>query len=263
MKKFRRHIAVLLSILALGLSAPQLSAQGGTRPTPCPGEITERTLGILEFWHRGYKWPGRFKLRMAVANGQGYYVPGGGTSYLISLNGKGIWDNAGLIVNCQAEEWFDAFGLHVDIWYHVHQYLGRVRERCEGSGAGGNWSTEVPMTGPYENEEYGSSIYDPYQTTSPGPNYVDPAYYMEHGNYIFTPLYSEADFESFSGHGSCGGGSTGGGSSGGGGSSAGEGDTWPGAGGTTCHYEYLVVEVSYDDGETWSVLWEGTTAVCE
>jgi copper homeostasis protein CutC len=36
-----------------------------------------------------------------------------------------------------------------------------------------------------------------------------------------------------------------------------------GSGGTTCHYEYMVIEVSYDDGKTWSVLWEGTTAVCE
>jgi len=25
----------------------------------------------------------------------------------------------------------------------------------------------------------------------------------------------------------------------------------------------MVIEVSYDDGKTWSVLWEGTTAVCE
>jgi hypothetical protein len=34
-------------------------------------------------------------------------------------------------------------------------------------------------------------------------------------------------------------------------------------GGGECHEEYVVIEVSYDDGITWSTLWEGNALVCE
>ena len=33
-------------------------------------------------------------------------------------------------------------------------------------------------------------------------------------------------------------------------------------GGATCHDEYIYVEVSYDGGVTWEVLWEGWAQVC-
>lgn len=33
-------------------------------------------------------------------------------------------------------------------------------------------------------------------------------------------------------------------------------------GGTTCTTEYVMIEVSYDDGATWEVWWEGEATVC-
>jgi hypothetical protein len=49
------------------------------------------------------------------------------------------------------------------------------------------------------------------------------------------------------------GGGTGGGGDGGGGD---------GGGGFTCHTEYVVIEISYDGGNTWHVYWEGEATVC-
>ena len=48
---------------------------------------------------------------------------------------------------------------------------------------------------------------------------------------------------------------TGGGGGGGGGDS--------GSGGSNCHTEYVVIEISYDDGATWETYWEGNANVCE
>ncbi len=45
-----------------------------------------------------------------------------------------------------------------------------------------------------------------------------------------------------------------------GGGSSGGGST---GGGTTCNHEYVLIEVSYDGGQTWSVWWEGWATVCE
>lgn len=45
----------------------------------------------------------------------------------------------------------------------------------------------------------------------------------------------------------------------GGGSSGDDGEV----GGSNCKTEYIVIEISYDDGETWSVWWEGYAKVCE
>ena len=44
---------------------------------------------------------------------------------------------------------------------------------------------------------------------------------------------------------------------GGGGGDSGEG------GGSSCRQEYIVIEISYDNGETWHVYWEGNATVCE
>lgn len=46
-------------------------------------------------------------------------------------------------------------------------------------------------------------------------------------------------------------------------SGGGGGGTWSGPGGSTCHKEYAIVEVSYDGGATWHTLWEGFATVCE
>jgi hypothetical protein len=43
---------------------------------------------------------------------------------------------------------------------------------------------------------------------------------------------------------------------------SGSGGGGQGAGGA-CHQEYVVVEISYDNGATWSVYWEGYATVCE
>lgn len=43
---------------------------------------------------------------------------------------------------------------------------------------------------------------------------------------------------------------------GGGGSSGGGGDS-------SCHTEYIVIEISYDDGATWETYWAGYAQVCE
>ena len=43
----------------------------------------------------------------------------------------------------------------------------------------------------------------------------------------------------------------------------GGGGTWPGPGGSTCHTEYIYIEVSDDGGLTWTVWWEGYATVCE
>jgi hypothetical protein len=51
-----------------------------------------------------------------------------------------------------------------------------------------------------------------------------------------------------------GGGASGGGGTGGGGS---------GSGGSSCVREYVYIEVSYDEGKTWHVIWEGYADVCE
>lgn len=48
------------------------------------------------------------------------------------------------------------------------------------------------------------------------------------------------------------------GSGGGGG-----GGTWEGPGGSTCSWEWVVLEVSYDDGASWEVFWEGYATACE
>jgi hypothetical protein len=50
-------------------------------------------------------------------------------------------------------------------------------------------------------------------------------------------------------------------SNGGCGSSGGGGD--PGTGGGNCHTEWVVIEISYDGGNTWQTYWEGTATVCE
>ena len=36
-----------------------------------------------------------------------------------------------------------------------------------------------------------------------------------------------------------------------------------GGGGSSCHTEYIVIEISLDDGATWSTYWEGYATVCE
>lgn len=49
------------------------------------------------------------------------------------------------------------------------------------------------------------------------------------------------------------------------------GDTGDGTGGgegsgddkTGCHSEYVMIEISYDDGATWEVYWEGFATVCD
>jgi hypothetical protein len=45
--------------------------------------------------------------------------------------------------------------------------------------------------------------------------------------------------------------------------SGGDGGTWPGPGGSTCHSEYIYIETSDDGGKTWDVWWEGYATVCE
>ena len=56
---------------------------------------------------------------------------------------------------------------------------------------------------------------------------------------------------------------------GGGGGGGGEPTVTPGGGGggggggTTCHQEWVIIEVSYDGGATWSTWWEGYANVCE
>lgn len=48
------------------------------------------------------------------------------------------------------------------------------------------------------------------------------------------------------------------------GSGSGGGDESGGVGGGgACHQEHVVVEISYDNGATWSVYWEGYATVCE
>jgi hypothetical protein len=41
------------------------------------------------------------------------------------------------------------------------------------------------------------------------------------------------------------------------------GGSGTGGGGTSCHTEYVFIEVSYDGGSTWSTWWEGYANVCE
>jgi|GEM_PF-2327812 len=43
----------------------------------------------------------------------------------------------------------------------------------------------------------------------------------------------------------------------------GTGDGDGGTGDVTCHWEYLTIEISYDGGRSWAVLWEGWGQVCE
>jgi hypothetical protein len=55
----------------------------------------------------------------------------------------------------------------------------------------------------------------------------------------------------------------GGGGGGGDGSGGDDGSGDGGGGGSNCHTEYIIIEISYDGGETWSVWWEGYATVCE
>ncbi|HEY0154158.1 MAG TPA: hypothetical protein VGB92_19245 [Longimicrobium sp.] len=41
------------------------------------------------------------------------------------------------------------------------------------------------------------------------------------------------------------------------------GDSGDASGGDSCRSEYVVIEVSYDDGATWQVYWEGYATVCD
>lgn len=235
---------VIAALLLLCGWAPRLAAQGQFRPTQCPNTVTERTLGILSFWHAGYTWPGTWKIAgPTMREGEGFYTPASGLSYVISLNGKAIWENAGIIVNCQVEEWWDGFGLRVRVWYHVHGYVGRVRERCASGG-----TADDRLIG-----DHGEAMYDPYADAegdaSSDPDYVDPSYYRVGTDGSLIPTYTEADLGTFGSWGSC--------ASGGG--SGGEGT---GSGGSGCSMQYVRVEVSNDGGDTWSVLWEGYAAVC-
>jgi hypothetical protein len=36
-----------------------------------------------------------------------------------------------------------------------------------------------------------------------------------------------------------------------------------GGGGSGCRQEYIVIEISYDDGKTWHVYWEGNATICD
>jgi hypothetical protein len=42
----------------------------------------------------------------------------------------------------------------------------------------------------------------------------------------------------------------------------GDGSGGGGGSGLTCENDYVVIEVSYDDGATWEVWWEGNAQVC-
>ncbi|HEX6367794.1 MAG TPA: hypothetical protein VF006_02600 [Longimicrobium sp.] len=43
----------------------------------------------------------------------------------------------------------------------------------------------------------------------------------------------------------------------------GAGGNQGGAGNITCHWEYMIIEISFDGGKTWYVWWEGWGQVCE
>lgn len=43
----------------------------------------------------------------------------------------------------------------------------------------------------------------------------------------------------------------------------GGGDPTDGETGSSCRQEYVVIEISYDNGDTWFVYWEGNATICE
>jgi uncharacterized membrane protein YgcG len=104
------------------------------------------------------------------------------------------------------------------------------------------------------NLELGPIVFGGQMLVALGP--LDPPYRVEGsagegGGSCYTQLFYDPDQECPGG-----GGGTGGGDEGGGGSGGGSG------GGGGCLTEYIILEISYDGGNTWSVWWEGYASVC-
>lgn len=154
-----------------------------------------------------------------------FYDPAPGQAVpIVSEDGQARWYNPGMFLACYKLVTYRSNGT-IEFARDVYQvqYIEGEIKTCPSGGGGANPELD--------HEIYGSS-YDPF----------DPVGGDGGAASITDVLQSECA-------------ETG---SGGGGS-----DTWAGPGGTTCRYEYLVLEISNDGGMTWDVLWTGWGTVCE
>lgn len=146
----------------------------------------------------------------------------------ISVDGSTRWRGAQILVHCYA-----VIGWGGTRYYHYHPkaYTGRLEPvsiACDGG--------EEPLPGGGE-----------YMMNDPTTGLV-----VEDGTTPLTRLVRDPDREGAPpdtyildcSSGSGGGGGLGGGS-------------------VSCHWEYMLIEISYDGGRTWHVWWEGWGQVCE
>jgi hypothetical protein len=145
---------------------------------------------------------------------------------LTDASGQKVWTDARVYVRCFVVRYM--YGLISQPYAMVVREFGTVQDKAYACSSGGGYTgTELDAN------------YDPYASSS----YVT---YDETADYSYNAAYlGDVDCS--------GSGSTGG--SGGGSESS-------GPGGSTCRSEWIVVEVSYDNGLTWTVLYEGYARVC-
>lgn len=242
MAPIRKIVQFALFACLTGVASSPLHAQGGFEESACPLILREKFLGFLPMRHEGAEWPGEWKLRLNSADSglmrddEGYYVPKDGPN-IISLDGSKIWRNAGIIVRCTREEWIDLGVLRAGVEFRVTKFLGTVSDNCPSGSGGGGGGDPIQMVSDTQFDPYDA----PSVVASDGSDAVTSV--LLYNSYLDAWYAPETDPW---GNPSCG--ST----------DAGDG----GDGGKTCTTEWIVVEISYDEGLTWEPYWQGYAQVC-